>query len=668
MTTGMTTETLDPKQVADARMRIRNLMSEMAKLARAGLSPSEFYGELLSRVVGALGAIGGAVWMRRPDGTLGLEYQVQLAQAELDEPQHRQMHDQLLSQVFVGGEAAAIAPCSGTADTGNPTPFLLLLAPIRDHDQVQGVLEILQRPGANPATERGYLQYIIQACGLAGEYLKDCQLREFRDRQAVWNRLEAFTRTVHGSLDLAQTSRRVCDEGRRILECDRVTLAVAQRGKMTVTAISGQDRFDPRSDMVRLMNQLAEVVAASGEPLWYDGQSTNLPPQLESAAQRYLDESQSRLLAVYPLFPPDAQEGEHRRMAKAIGALMAEQIDDARPRKRIAARIEPVRDHAAIAVANSLAYDGGPLMTVCRKLGGVCTAASLPGWGVALGAVLLLVAALCLIPASLELEGRGILQPTARREVFANVAGVVTKVHVRHGDAVRSSDERPLLELENPALEERIASLDGQIAATAERARAVQNTLLSEKDLRPAEKDRLRGELAQLQQTTISLKEQRELALHQKQQLRVFSPIDGVVTTWDVHDRLVSRPVERGQVLLSVADPGSEWELDIRMPEDRMGHILAAQKEHGEDLLVRFILATEPGVTYEGRIKEIHRRAEVHGEVGNSVAVKVAFDRDELPHLRPGATVIAKVVCGNRSLGYVWLHDLWAFVQSRILF
>src|SRR5690606_24365541 len=119
-------------------------------------------------------------------------------------------------------------------------------------------------------------------------------------------------------------------------ECDRVTLAVAQRGKMTVTAISGQDRFDPRSDMVRLMNQLAEVVAASGEPLWYDGQSTNLPPQLESAAQRYLDESQSRLLAVYPLFPPDAQEGEHRRMAKAIGALMAEQIDDARPRKRIA--------------------------------------------------------------------------------------------------------------------------------------------------------------------------------------------------------------------------------------------------------------------------------------------------------------------------------------------
>ncbi len=36
--------------------------------------------------------------------------------------------------------------------------------------------------------------------------------------------------------------------------------------------------------------------------------------------------------------------------------------------------------------------------------------------------------------------------------------------------------------------------------------------------------------------------------------------------------------------------------------------------------------------------------------------------------LRPGATVTAKVYCGRRSLGYVWFHDLLAFVQSRILF
>ncbi len=659
------TETLDPQQVAAARSRIRTLLAEVAQLARSGLTPSEFYGELLSRLVSALQAAGGAVWMRQSDGNIALQYQVALADAQLDSPERRDMHDQLLSQVLGGGEGAAIAPRSGTERTGNPTPFLLLLGPVRDHERVQGVIEIFQRPGANPQTERGYLNYVLQACAIAGEFLKDRQLREFRDRQAVWNRLQAFTRSVHGSLDLTRTTRQVADEGRRLLECDRVSVMVRRGGTYRVAAISGQDRFDSRSDLVRLMNQLSEAVAASGEPLWYEGHTDNLAPQLESAAQRYLDESHSRLLAVYPLFDPSEGDEPTTRRGKPLGVLMAEQIDDARPKERLAARIEPVREHAALALANSLAHDGGWFVAAVRRLGNLV---SLPRVAVAAGAAALAAAALCLVPAEFELEGRGILQPVERREVFAGVAGVVTRVHVRHGDEVIAGDEQPLLELENPAIEERIASLEGQIAATIERSRAVQNTLLSEKDLRPAEKDRLRGEMAQLQQTTIALNEQLRLAQQQREQLRVFSPISGMITTWDVEDRLVSRPVERGQVLLSVADPKSEWELDIRMPEDRMGHILAAQQAQNGELIVRFILATDPGVTYQGRVKEIHRRAEVDTQAGNSVSIKVAFDKNQLPHLRPGAGVVAKVVCGERSLGYVWLHDLWAFVQTKILF
>jgi hypothetical protein len=36
--------------------------------------------------------------------------------------------------------------------------------------------------------------------------------------------------------------------------------------------------------------------------------------------------------------------------------------------------------------------------------------------------------------------------------------------------------------------------------------------------------------------------------------------------------------------------------------------------------------------------------------------------------LRPGATVTTKIYCGRASIGYVWLHDLIAFVQTKILF
>jgi len=85
-------------------------------------------------------------------------------------------------------------------------------------------------------------------------------------------------------------------------------------------------------------------------------------------------------------------------------------------------------------------------------------------------------------------------------------------------------------------------------------------------------------------------------------------------------------------------------------------------------LPVTFMLATDPGTEYQGRISEMHLSAEPQGEEGNTVLIKVAVDRDELPHRRPGATVNAQVYCGRRSIGYVWFHDLVAFIQSRILF
>jgi hypothetical protein len=37
-------------------------------------------------------------------------------------------------------------------------------------------------------------------------------------------------------------------------------------------------------------------------------------------------------------------------------------------------------------------------------------------------------------------------------------------------------------------------------------------------------------------------------------------------------------------------------------------------------------------------------------------------------NLKVGADVKAKIHCGRAAIGYVWFHDLWEFIQSRILF
>jgi hypothetical protein len=203
--------------------------------------------------------------------------------------------------------------------------------------------------------------------------------------------------------------------------------------------------------------------------------------------------------------------------------------------------------------------------------------------------------------------------------------------------------------------------------AANERLSWVRRSLGEARKLSMEERGRLEGEQAELREKQKSLDDQWGLYKAKQLELEVKSPINGVVVTWDLRNRLIHRPVQRGQVLLRVADPDGLWQLELHMPENRMGHLIQAQ-QNLHDLEVSYILATEPGTTHYGTVQEIHRSAEIRGDEGNTVLMKVAIDKSDLPDLRPGATVTAQVYCGRRPFGYVLLHDVISFIQSRILF
>ena len=113
-------------------------------------------------------------------------------------------------------------------------------------------------------------------CELAGDFLKTHQLRHFSDRQTLWTQLEDFTRTVHASLNPQETAYTIVNEGRRLIECDRVSVAIRRGQKCKIEAISGQDMFDKRSNTVRLLGKLATAVVATGEAVWYTGDTRDL--------------------------------------------------------------------------------------------------------------------------------------------------------------------------------------------------------------------------------------------------------------------------------------------------------------------------------------------------------------------------------------------------------
>lgn len=667
-----------------ARQQIRGLVGEIAQLSKRDISVGDYFSEFLNRVIAALSAIGGVVWLVRDDGSLELAYHVNFTATKLASPDSQdnfRRHGLLIQRTVQSREGSIVAPQSGVGDPDQPanaTEFLLVLGPVIVEKDIRAVIEVFQRPVTEPSAQRGYLRFLLQMCELAGEFLKNRQFRAFTDRQALWNQLEQFTKAAHTTLDSRETAYTLANEGRRLIECDRVSVAVRRGRKCKIEAISGQDLFDKRSNVVTLLSKLANAVVKNGEPLWYAGDTENLAPQVERAVQEYVDESHSKNVVVIPLRSPGrpktSVEDPDPEPGPSFGALIVEQIEDASLRDGAQQRIHVVAEHGSTALGNCLSHQSLFLYPVWKWLGKsrvIVSLRVLPKTLLVLAALIGGIVALCVVPKDFALESPGKLQPVIRRDVFAPQEGVVSEVLIKHGDRVNEGDT--IVTLRNTDFDVQIEKLRGDMRSKEEE---LSSELRAQFEQRSGNRREDRVDHAsrsrELEQAIRSLKSQIEIYRQKLMNEEVRSPISGEVITWDVKTKLESRPVQPGQVLLSVAQPEGEWELELQMAEDRMGHITRAVHEAEEEnrpLEVTFILATEPKQRFKGTVKEVHRSAEVHGEKGSVVTIKVAFDKSDLKELlRPGAEVTAKVHCGTRSVGYVWFHDLIGFVQSRIFF
>jgi multidrug efflux pump subunit AcrA (membrane-fusion protein) len=696
----------DDDAVNRAKQEIQSLVQEVVTLSKSEIEEVDFFAALLEKSISALAAIGGVVWTLEEGQPFKLQYQVNLQQTGLAASQAAQMqHAKLLGNVAKRGEPIIIPPHSGAGEgpedegAANPTEYLLVVAPIRTDRGVDGLVEIFQRVGARPTTQRGYLRFLVQMCEIAGEYLKTRRLRHFVTKQSLWEQLEGFTASVHTRLDSRQTAFTIANEGRRLIGCYRVTVVLRKGGSYVVEAISGQDTFDKRSNVVRMLRELSTVVARSGEDLWYTGDTQNLAPQIEKALNAYVDESHTKQIAVLPLREHDPHADDKtrdRRRENMLGAIVIEQLVDSRAPDGLMQRVDVVRRHSATALTNAQSHEGLFLLPVWRFIGKsrvLVTARNLPKTILAAIALTAAIIAMWLVPWDFTVTADGKLLPETRANVFAAVDGRIVEVHVREGQTVAKDD---LLAVQRSSpLEDQQAQLAGEIAANRQAIlaqKAKQGTL---DPARTPEADMLdiQSEMTQLETKAATLQEQLQIHDEQKLRLNIKSPIDGKVVGWKVKETLLDRPVTTGTQIMEIADPTKNWELEIQLPEAKMGHVVPRLRELRKTdpeatLPVTFILATNPDSEdkLQGRVVEIAPSAETNGEKGNAVRMRVAFDQKELAklvdaaatsdaaiaalkqELKVGADVKAKIDCGRKPLGYVLFHELWEFIQSRILF
>ena len=205
------------------------------------------------------------------------------------------------------------AVIEGVPQASNPTGLALILAPLTVDKQVVGLLEILMDPTRRAAQQKSTLRFVGDLCDLAGNYLKNRQMRQMMSQQRLWNQLEGFTHQIHGSLDLKETAYAVVNDGKRLVGCDRLSVALKLSGRTMVEAVSGQEVVEQRSNLVRDLTKLCKVVIRSGEDLVYTGNTEGFAPDIRDALEIYVDESGSKVVVVTLLHKPEQEEGDEHK-------------------------------------------------------------------------------------------------------------------------------------------------------------------------------------------------------------------------------------------------------------------------------------------------------------------------------------------------------------------
>jgi len=644
------------------RQQMERSIDELAMLARTDVEARQFFTEVLRRALEPGGASRAVLWRLATSGDWELAGALPSDPAAIDIPQDQQT---LFCEIAQSNLSTVIGPRGADSDPALHVSQVYI--PLRHAGQVVGILEIrhsdLQGKSLSPVND----PYFAAIGEIAADYLSQQELLQLRLAKTQWLKWDQFSLQVGKSLELTDVSLVISNDGRRVVECDRICVLTRRGNQFQLQTASGTERANPRSGSVRSLESLAAEIARHTGPIWRTldptepiNNSEKFDPLVESL-DRY---ARSTGVACFGAIAVMAN-GSPTAPAAILTFERFQPGEDWSAQESNAVRL--VQRSSAVLVA-SIERNEIPWAGVWRALQHGPRVLRRPTTlAVLLGLVIAVVALVC-IPAEFTVTGHGEIWPRQRRDVFARTAGIIDQVLVEHGDEVRA--DQPLLVVRDPDLDQDAPKVAGEIATTQERLRGLQLARLAG-TANPEASQRLRqltAEEEELKERLKTLERQRTLIEQRQNGLTLRSPLTGRVLTWSVHQLLSARPVERGQSLLTIGETSGPWVVEIQVADKDAGPLIRAHSKSDTGLDVDFQLPAEPGTVYRGRVLEIAPASESSDRGLGQVRVIVEFDKSQVEQLRPGATAIPRIRCGRQSLGYVWLHDLIDTIRMRVLF
>ncbi|QDU88483.1 HlyD family secretion protein [Pirellulimonas nuda] len=636
---------------------VDSFLDDLGALAQAEQSHERFYGQLLESSRLALGAEAAGFWQAARGRTPSLRHGRRQVGAAATDPV-------LAKRLKQAARSGVPQRLTGSGRVGRGW---VLACPVRSASGPVGVLTHHLPEEMTEQTADRLLELAAAIAEIADDFELRRQVAATGDTLRRLARVESLLLRLHRAWKLPEVARLVCDQGRRVVGCDRLALLEAQGSRWRLIAISGVETPARRSDAVRKLERLTRVVAMDGQLLVAGENPTEAAPQVERALEAYLGDSECRCLVVSPGAVPEDEDAEQcsgrLQRRRPVVALVAEHYAGKLPENALPA-LETLTAHAAIAVERVQTVGAAPLLGWLTRLGAGRSLRALALAGLAAALAAAAAASLVLVPAELKIAAEGRLEPVDSSRVFAPCDATVDRLLVRHGQRVKVGE--PLLLLRSSELQLDIEQAEAELATAKQEVAALETAKLRagipSRDRSPeTDVSALAARIAALNQSVEAKTRRVQLLQEESQRLRVVSPTAGVVTSWKPADYLAGRPVRRGQRLLEVAASDGQWRIELETPDRDAGHLLRAV-ESGP-VSASFVVKSDPATTYRGRVLQV-ASATQQNESGEPV-LRVVVAPEEAKDLAPrsGMVVAAKLDCGQAPLGYVWFHEAWEALQ-----
>ena len=434
--------------------------------------------------------------------------------------------------------------------------------------------------------------------------------------------------------------------------CDRVCLLSLSADRFRLIASSSQPHVDRRARQVRLLERLVKQSCDTADQFdFVVGYPSDRSIRFEQTLQEYVTAAGSREIRIEVVRSHDETLPANR----VIAAIMLERFQLQDSDTAVTERFDRLRSPVQSAIRRAVQRSQISWSTLAGRLAAARTSRRT---GLLACALVLLGVAVAMIPVELKIPVEGRLVAAKHQRVFAPADSVVSELLVEHGQKVSQGQE--LVLLRSARLDQQQRQVEGDLEtaqtrlaiATATKSGASGSRGSAEHaSIATASSDEqvLKSEISGLQKQLDQINQQQS-------QLRITSPIDGVVDRWNLRQSLHGRPVVHGHFLMELRSLAEGWVVELDVPDSDSLYVAEAQAS--APCVVTFRLRSNPDRPYRGSLRELSNAAQLDAAGNPVVPATLDFGDHQDAGVRSGATVTAKIHCGSRPLAAVWFRSL----------